>query len=535
MTTTIFRNGSLFDGRRYRGQVGAVVVTDGVVAAVVENPDAPLPEGQIVDLAGGLVLPGFVDAHVHPVQAGLERVRCDLSGAHTRADYLAIVSSYAAEHPDEPWILGGGWSMDAFPGGTPLASDLDAVVPDRPAFLPNRDHHGAWVNSRALALVDSSVDPADGRFERDDDGRPTGTVHEGAMHLFEELLPPTTAEDLRRGLLAGQSYLHSVGVTSWQDALIGNYVGIVDPGPAYRAAALSGELVSDVVGALWWDRTRGVEQVPELVEKRAAYSEGRFRATSVKIMADGVFENFTAAMQAPYLDRCGHATTNYGMPFVGPQALAEAVEALDAEGFQIHVHAIGDAATHNALDAFAALPDPRRGRHHIAHLQIIDPSDVARFAELGVAANLQQLWACAEEQMVELTLPFLGAERARWQYPFGDLQRAGAHLCAGSDWPVSTPDPWAAIHVGVTRLVPGDGAREPFLPEQALTLEQSLAAYTSGSAWINGREDAVGQVAPGFAADLVVTDRDPFAGPAEDIEATRTVSTWIAGVPVYGV
>jgi predicted amidohydrolase YtcJ len=219
------------------------------------------------------------------------------------------------------------------------------------------------------------------------------------------------------------------------------------------------------------------------------------------------------------------------------------VVALAAEGFQVHVHAIGDRGTREALDAFAAARAGGHGadlRHHIAHIQVIHPDDVPRFAELGVAANAQALWACNEEQMTDLTIPFLGEERARWQYPFGDLHRSGARLVMGSDWPVSTADPLAAIHTAVTRTTyddPGRAGTDPFLPEQALDLTTAFAAYTSGSAWINGRDrtDGAGVLAAGHAADLVVLDRDPFAGPADEIGAARVASTWVRGSRVYAV
>jgi predicted amidohydrolase YtcJ len=499
-----------------------------------------------VDLAGGLLAPGFVDAHVHPVQGGLERTRCDLSEGATRDDYLALVRAYADAHPDRPWILGGGWAMAAFPGGTPTAADLDRVVPDRPAFLPNRDHHGGWANSRALELagIDAGTpDPPDGRIERDADGRPTGTLHEGAMALVSRLAPDVSAEDYLYGLLEGQRYLHSLGVTGWQDAIVGGYAGMQDPGVTYREAAASGELTSYVVGALWWERDEGLAQIPSLVERRAEYHHDRFRPTSIKIMQDGVAENFTAAMTGPYLDRCGHATDNSGHSFVDPAALKEAVAALSAEGFQVHVHSIGDRSAREALDAFehARAELARLGRadadlrHHIAHLQVVHPDDVPRFAALGVAANMQALWAIHEPQMTELTIPFLGEERSRWQYPFGDLHRTGARLVAGSDWPVSTPDPMAAIHTAVNRTGYGEEGRagtDPFLPEQALTLETAFAAYTSGSSWVNHRDDA-GVLRDGAVADLVVLDRDPFAGAQQKIGAARTVSTWVDGTPVF--
>lgn len=536
---TLLTGGTLFDGEAYVGSAEVLLHGDRVAAVAAHGEHLDVPVGtRRVDLGGGLLVPGFTDAHVHVVQGGLERIRCDLSEGATREDYLATVAAYAAAH-DGPWILGGGWAMAAFPGGTPTAADLDAVVPDRPVVLPNRDHHGAWVNSRALELAGitrDTPDPPDGRFERDADGRPTGTLHEGAMHAVTRLLPPTTDEEYDRALAAGQAYLHSVGVTGWQDAIVGAYAGMDDPGPTYVRAALAGTLTGHVVGALWWDRDRGLEQVPDLLAKRLAYSHGRFHATSVKVMQDGVAENGTAALGEPYLDRCGHPTDNAGHSFVDPGLLREAVRVLAAEGFQVHVHGIGDRGVREALDAFEGLDAAGRAlRHHVAHLQLVHPDDVPRFARLGVAANIQALWACYDEQMTELTLPFLGEERARWQYPFGDLHRAGARLVAGSDWPVSSADPLQAVHVAVNRTEHGAEGRagsEPFLPEQALDVVTALAAYTSGSAWVNGRDDA-GRVRPGAVADLALLDRDVVAGPPEQVGAARAVRTWVDGRVVF--
>jgi predicted amidohydrolase YtcJ len=534
MGTTAFVNGAVFDGYRHLGPTGAVVVADGRIAAV---GGVDVPAGaEVVDLAGGLLAPGFVDAHVHAVQGGLERTRCDLSDASTREEYLATIKAYGDSNPHLPWILGGGWAMSAFPGGTPTAAELDSVVPDRPVFLPNRDHHGAWVNTRAMEIAGitrETPDPPHGRFERGPGGHPAGTLHEAAMAAVVRLAPDTTAEDYYRGLLTGQDYLHSLGVTGWQDAIVGDYAGMDDPGPTYLLAAQRGDLTAHVVGALWWDRELGEEQVASLVARRRAYTHGRFRATSVKVMQDGVAENGTAALTAPYLDRCGHATANSGHSFVDPAALRRYVALLDAEGFQVHVHGIGDRGVREALDAFEGTNPDRR--HHIAHLQLVHPDDVRRFGELGVAANMQALWACLDQQMLDLTLPFLGSERGTWQYPFADLHRTGARLVAGSDWPVSTPNPLEAIHVAVNRWAFGEdgpAGNEPFLPEQALDLTTAFAAYTSGSAWVNHRDDA-GSIAVGRAADLVVLDRDPFVRDPSEIGATQVVSTWVDGIAVH--
>ncbi|WP_396657188.1 amidohydrolase [Microbacterium sp.] len=545
----VFTGGPVFRADTVRSRTSGVAVRGGRIVAVGDVRELVGPGTEVVDLAGRLLVPGFQDAHVHPVMGGIGLLSCNLHDAETEPEYLDIIAAYAAANPGAPWITGGGWAMSAFAGGTPTAASLDRVVSDRPVFLPNRDGHGAWVNSLALELagIDARTpDPADGRIERDAAGIPTGTLHEGAMSLVNHLIPPTSPEELRAGLLKGQEYLHSYGITAWQDAIVGAYADLRDTGVTYRRAAEDGTLTARVVGALWWDRGAGLEQIPSLVERRERYSPadpehlgGRFAATSVKIMQDGVAENFTAAMLEPYCDGHGHPTDNSGISFVAPEVLNEAVPELDALGFQVHFHAIGDRAVRQCLDAVEhAIARNGRGdnRHHIAHLQVIHPDDIPRFRALGVAANMQSLWAALEPQMVELTLPFLGSPRDAWQYPFGDLQRAGAVLVAGSDWSVSTPNPMAAIHTAVNRTAAreyAEGDYEPFLPEQAIDLATSLAAYTAGSAWVNHLDHVTGTIEVGKYADLAVLDRDPFAGPAAEIGDTRVLQTFVEGERVY--
>ena len=539
IATLVFRNGHVFDGRTHLPGHG-LAVADGRVVAVVPDDDLDAyaaPGAEVVDLAGGVVQPGFQDAHVHPVQGGVERLRCDLSGLATPGEYLAAVQAYVATHPERPWVLGGGWAMPAFGPTGPTAAALDAVTGDRPTFLPNRDHHGAWVNTAALRLagVDRNTrDPADGRVQRDPDGRPTGTLHEGGMGLVQRHIPPTRDEEYDAGLLVAQDYLHSLGVTAWQDAILGVYAGNGDPASAYLRAVEGGRLTARVRGALWWERDAGLEQVERLLERRTTYTVGRLDAGSVKVMQDGVVENYTAGLSTPYRDGCGGHTHNTGLSFIDPEVLREAVTRLDAEGFQVHVHAIGDRAVREALDAFEAARAANgrsRGRHHVAHLQVVAPRDRPRFAELDVTANLQALWAVGDAAMTEMTLPFLDEELAGWQYPFGSLARAGARLAMGSDWPVSTPDPIAALHVAVNR-VEVDEPGEPFLPQEALGVAQAWAAYTSGSAHVNHLDDT-GVLAPGLVADLAVLDRDPFTGHPSEVGATRVVATYIEGEPVF--
>ncbi|MDH6213831.1 amidohydrolase [Streptomyces pseudovenezuelae] len=518
----------------------AVAVSGDRIVAVGRDEvlDLAGPRTEVVDLAGRLLLPGFQDAHVHPLPAGLELTRCDLTGTRTAAETVAAVRAYADAHPELEWITGGGWSMEAFEGGVPTKELLDAVVPDRPVYLPNRDHHGAWANSRALELAGitrDTADPADGRIERDAAGEPSGTLQEGAMQLVGRLTPPATPADRLAALLHAQRHLHALGITAWQDALVGDFLGMDDPSEAYLAAARDGLLTARVVGALWWDRERGAEQIPELVEKRQELSHGRFRASSVKLMLDGVAETGTAALLDPYLDKCGCATANRGTSFLDADQLPAYVTELDAFGFQCHFHALGDRAVRDALDAIEAARaanGPSDTRPHLAHLQVVHPDDVPRFARLGAIANIQPLWAAHEPQMDELTIPFLGPERAAWQYPFGALLRSGARLAAGSDWPVSSPDPFQGIHVAVNRVAPDGGDTPVFLSAERIGLAEALTAYTAGSAYVNHLDDT-GQVRVGALADLVMLDRDPFDGPTEAIAEARVARTYVGGARVY--
>ncbi|MGY3340447.1 putative amidohydrolase YtcJ [Streptomyces filamentosus] len=536
----VFTRGPVLTLDPARSRATSLAVTGDRITAVGHDEVRELigPGTEVVDLTGKLLLPGFQDSHIHAVGGGCELAECDLTESVDVTEYLERIRAYAEAHPDREWITGGGWSMESFEGGLPTRQLLDSVVPDRPVLLSNRDHHGAWANTRALELAGltaATPDPADGRIEREADGTPSGMLQEGATGLVARLVPATTPEDRVAGLLRAQRLLHSLGITGWQDALLGSFNGMSDPADAYQAAAADGSLTARVTGALWWDRERGAEQIPELVARREQLTSGRFRATSVKIMQDGIAENFTAAMLTPYLDGCGCATGNTGLSFVDPVALRGHVAALDALDFQVHFHALGDRAVREALDAVeaAVAANGRRGnRHHLAHLQVVHPDDLNRFAALGAIANIQPLWAAHEPQMDELTIPFLGEERAARQYPFGSLLRAGATLAAGSDWPVSSPNPLEGVHVAVNRRDPESPDEKVFYPEERIDLLSALTAYTAGTAHVNGHDDA-GSLLPGHLADLVVLDRDVLAAPADEIAEARVERTYVGGKLVH--
>lgn len=499
---------ALVGGKRWSAGAGrvpndSIVVDGGVIVGVDVEPIA----GRVVEVGEGLVTPGFVDAHVHPLTGGLRILGCDLTEAPSREEAEARIASAAARLPPGEWLTGGGWLYEWYERGCPSADLLDRLAPGRPAVIEVRDGHSTWANSAALELAGIAAgtpDPRDGRIERNEDGSPQGTLHEGAMRLVERRVPTPDRSTLAAGLEAGVDYLHRKGVTGWQDAWVSDLehasYSAIDP-------------ACDVVGALWWDRTRGLEQVDEIAERTRRRTAG-YRPTSVKLMLDGVCENFTAALIDPYHGPHGAGADHTGLDFIPPDDVAAAVTAFDRLGLQCHFHAIGDRAVRSALDAVqvARTANGWTGPiHHVAHIQVIHPADVARFAELRVAANCQPLWACNDAAMTEMTVPFLGPVRAEWQYPFGSLARAGALLAMGSDWPVSSGDVMDQVSAAVRRLPPGDDTPDVLLPGERLSLDEALSAFTLGSARVNGVAGDRGRIRVGNVADLAVLERDPFA------------------------
>ncbi len=530
----VFVNGHVFTADAARPRADAVAVGDGRIVALGAERDVLAAAGrdtEVVDLAGRMLLPGFQDAHVHPIHGGLLRVRCDLSGVGDGETAEAAIAEYAAGLPPDAWVLGGGWAYDWYERGRPDADRLERLTGGRPAHLVVRDGHSAWANRTALAVAGVTADtpdPSDGRIEREEDGSPQGTLHEGAMRLVAASAPDPTDDEIDRALAEGARLLTMFGITAWQDAWVT---------PRWHAAYLRardrGVIRQTVRGALWWDRLRGLEQLDELEAMRAD-AGGGYEPRSVKLMLDGVCENFTASMLDPYHDGSGHPTAGRGIDFIDPVELREIVTVLHARGFQCHFHAIGDAAVRNALDAIAsarAAHGPADLRHHVSHIQVVHPDDVPRFRRLGVVANCQALWAAADPAMTELTLPFLGPERGRWQYPFGSLRRTGAVLAMGSDWSVSTPDVMAQIGVAVTRVPHDRSGTEPFLPEEVLDLPAALTAFTAGSAYVNHLDRDRGTVALGKVADLTILGADPFD--ARDPGGIRTDLTMIGGAVVH--
>jgi predicted amidohydrolase YtcJ len=517
-----------------RPRAEAVAVAGGRIVFVGGAREAARFRGgstAVVDLGGKMVLPAFQDSHVHLVTGGVKLGLCNLNGLRTKEEVFAAVRAYAAANPGQAWVTGGGWDLPIFPQANPRKEDLDALVPDRPAVLSAADGHSVWVNSRALALAGVTKDTADppgGRIERDPaTGEPTGTLRESASGLVGRRVPELGPADHLKGLRAGQEIAGRFGIASIIEASADER--ILD---AYASLDRAGELSVRVLASLRVDTDKGVPEAARLAKLREAYRGARLKATAAKIFADGVMEPRMAALLEPYAGYPG----DRGRPLLEPGAFNALATALDAAGFQIHVHAIGDRAVRMSLDAFesAGRANGFRGlRHHIAHLELIDPADIPRFMALGVAANFQPLWAYADDYITDLTMPILGPARSRWLYPIGSVVRTGAVIVGGSDWSVSSLNPLEAIQVALTRRGPDDPPGEAWIPEERVDLETMLRAYTVNGAWLSHEEKTRGTLEAGQAADIVVLDRDLYQVPAHEIARVKVLLTLLDGRPTF--
>ena len=530
----VFRNGTVYTVDAQRRVAQAVAVDGGRIVYVGDDAGAERFLGldtRKVDLAGLLLLPAFTDAHVHMLEGSVTLDACNLSGVRNAEAMLEAIARYAAAHPDAAWIAGSGWSLAAFPDANPRKEDLDRVVPDRPVFLIAGDGHSAWVNSRALAAaaIDRDTpDPPRGRIERDPaSSEPSGTLREAAMEPVQALAFDIGPLGALRGLRRAVVQANQFGITSFVEArsTTSEYDWV------YRLLDIAGMLHARVTLSLWLDPARGDEQIAELASRRSHDFTRHVRAGAIKIFVDGVAESRTAYVLDPYEGR-----SDRGMPNFTPERLAALASQLDRDGFQLHFHAIGDAAVRMALDAVGTARErngPRDARHHIAHLQLVDPVDWPRFTALGVFANVQALWAFPDDYVMQLDVPALGRARTESMYPIGSLARAGAPLAAGSDWPVSSMDPLAAMQVAITRSDPEKPGGAPLGPAERVDLATILAAYTIGGARLVHQEPETGSIEVGKSADLVVIDRDLFAIPPAEIAQAKVLLTLFEGKLVY--
>ena len=529
----VLRGGAIYTVDSAQPWAEAVAVRAGRIVYVGSSRGARRWIGadtRVVELGDGMLLPGFHDTHVHPVTGGIELGECDLNPAETRHDVVRIVTECVRASAGSPWVRGGGWQAPIFRGGSPSRDLLDSLVPDRPAYLTAADGHSAWVNSRALAIARvtrATRDPTNGRIDRDASGAPSGTLRETAMELVARVMPTRTDEEHAAGLARGLAMAASHGITTLHEASADEAIL-----RAYATADANGTLTARVIVSLRVDPDRGVSEVARLAALRERYRGTLAQPIAAKIFADGVIEGQTAALLEPYLDRPGYL----GELNVDPDSMATLVTALDSAGFKVHVHAIGDRAIRTAFDAFQRARE-RNGdagpRHLMAHIQLFHPTDIPRFATLGVVASFQPLWSYYDSYIEDLTEPRLGPERSRWLYPFASVVETGAIVAAGSDWSVSSMNPLRGMEVAVTRRAPGDTAGTAWIPEERVDLPTIVRAYTMGGAYASDSEALTGSIEVGKLADLVVLDRNLFMIPAHEIHTARVVLTVLEGREVY--
>lgn len=535
----ILANAAVYTLDLERPWAQAVAIGGGRILAVGSDEQiARTYVGETLDLQGQMVLPGFHDAHTHPISGGVQTLQCDLSGRASLPETLSMIAACNAAKPVtgnavDDWIVGRGWNLSLFPAANPHKRLLDDIVGNRPVFLRGEDGHSSWVNSAALARAGINADTADpplGVIERDAAGEPSGTLRETAQGLVERVLPAITEDQRIAGALSGVAMANSFGITSLVDASVG-----AEELAVWRRLEREGRLTARIVASVTMGADRAAA-ASQLIEPGSRNSDRLVRTDAAKIFLDGVLEGETAALLEPYLDPAGRGGGRMGTLNVPWEELRSMVLALDARGIQVHMHAIGDAAVRQGLDAVAAAREangPSDNRHHICHLQLVHPDDYSRFGELGVLANFQALWAYPDNYITQVNLPAVGAERVARMYPIRSIERAGGTVVGGSDWHVTSMNPLEAIEVAVTRQDP-DGLVDGVLNAgEAVALATMLAAYTRNGAFLMHQEGRTGTIAPGKLADLIVLDRNLFEVEPRTIAEAKVVRTYLEGRLVY--
>ncbi|MBM3471140.1 MAG: amidohydrolase [Armatimonadetes bacterium] len=530
MTVTLYAHA---DVRPNGGSVSpgdALAAAGGRVLAVGDTAGlaAAFPCARRVDLQGLPVFPGLIDAHLHLIGYGFGLLQVDLRGAGSSREAARLVSAAAARLPEDAWVLGHGWDKNRWPEDRfPTRHDLDPATAGRPAVMASKDGHLLWVNStalRAAGITRDTSDPPGGVIGRDAAGEPDGILKEEAAALVRRVVPPATSEMRERAAAAAIADLHRLGITG-----VHTFTGTTASGPedfvALQRLHARGELSMRVVASL---PDRHIEAAAAC-GMRTGLGDEMLRVGPVKIFADGALGSQTASMLAPYDGQ----PDNLGVQVRSPAELDRLVaRAIDA-GLWTATHAIGDRANRDVLDVFErhqAASQRLGARHRIEHVQLLHPDDLPRLARIGVVASMQPIHATEDRDIADR---YWGS-RARWAYAWRSLAASGAVLAFGSDAPVETPDPWQGIYAAVTRRREhgkdgNAGHAEAWYPQECISLEEAVRAYTAGAAFAAGTEGWQGALRPGSAADFIVLDRDPYAGPPEELLRVRVLATVVGG------
>lgn len=528
----VFLNGAVYTVNGAQPWATAVVIQSGRIAYVGGDEGARqyISENtEVVDLDGRMLMPGFHDSHMHPMAAGTRFLRCRLHGLAWPDEVLAKIVECARSGQTEGWFRGVGLADEVFEGTGPHRSLLDDIIPDRPAFITNQSGFLAWVNTAALIEADlgaETADPAKGRIEREPQtGEPSGVLRNTATGTVYGLIPPPPPAQLRRALALASQLANGFGITSCNAAKVWPAHH-----EAYVEADRAGEMRLRVLASLAWDPDDGPGQLDDLIGRRNEAPGKRYRADAVKLTLDGDIERRTAALLEPYAG----SPEDRGALAIDPAVLRERIQRLDGAGFQVHVHAVGDRAVRAALDAIdhaMAANGPRDRRHHLAHIELIAPEDIPRFARLGLAADFQALWAYLSPER-QRAIESIGPERGGRLIRIRSLLDTGATVVAGSDWISGSMNPLFAIQVAVTRRPP-DGSGPAWMPEERVTLAEMIDAYTINGAWLARQEDETGSIEVGKAADLVVLEKNLFEVDPMKVKDVAVLLTLLDGEPVF--
>jgi len=511
----------------------ALLIEDGQVLALGSDALASSAD-QTIDLAGSFVMPAFADGHAHPLFAGRESQGPKVNGLQSVAEIVAEVKRFAEANPNSKWIIGGAYEAAIVERGDFDAHWLDEAVSDRPVVLHAVDHHTIWVNSKALEIAgisSATKDPDGGTIARRNDGSPKGTLREpAAMDLITKLAPERTLQDELNAIAWASDQNLAAGVTCSMDAWVED--GMTE---IYVEAAKSGQLKIDMNLTFlaqpekWRSRIDYFGQMGELVN--ALPNDSGLTAKSVKFICDGALSAGTAAILAPYLDD----PTSKGLLIWSNAEIIEAATTFDKEHLQLHIHAIGDAAVRQALDAIEAViaSNPNWDRRPvITHAQLIDPVDLPRFAALGVIANFQPLWTYLDPMNKELILPRIGEARNNQQYQLRKVIDTGAQISFGSDWPITDFTPLVALAVPVHRQSPDKQPPQGWSIEQAITIEEAMHFYTAAVAYQLFREADYGTLEVGKVADFIVLDRNPMQIDPHEVRNIKVLATYRKGQKV---
>nr|WP_315220745.1 amidohydrolase [uncultured Duganella sp.] len=500
----------------------------GRVIAVGSEKDtaARLPDAQHIDAHGKTLLPGLIDAHGHVFELGEIASGVDLFGATSLGGAVRAVAEFSRTHPKNAWIVGYGWNQEVWKlGRFPTAAELDAVVNDRPVLLHRVDAHASWVNTKALEMAGinkDTPDPAGGKIERDASGKPTGVLVDSAMELVNKVVPLPTPAQARGTLDNALAALARVGLTSVHDAGIK-----VAQDDLYRDYADHGKLTTRVY-AMIGDTAGDFDELAKDGPLKS-YANDVYALAAVKLYADGALGSRGAALMSPYSDM---PSTKGLLFYPNDEMLSKMNKAMKA-GYQVNIHAIGDAGNRQILDAYAQLIpkyDNAQLRHRIEHAQVVAPEDIPRFKKLGVIPSMQPTHATSDQNMAEHRV---GPERIKGAYAWRTFLDQGSRIACGSDFPVESPNPFEGLHAAVTRQnnagVPAGG----WYKNQAMTMNEAFRCFTLDAAYAANQENVIGSLEPGKWADFILIDRDIFKVAPEQIGKTVVLQTWMGGKRVY--